>query len=436
MFADLASPSAYGRSAALIGRAAVEGVTALPLMAMDAGVGIRNLITGSNYDAPSKLFNDSLNQLGVPQPHGLVERAGSFLVSAATGSRVPAPEAANQAPKNFVPPSDTPVRDAALAAAQNEGYVVPPATTNPSGINRALETVGGKVATAQDASIKNQSITNRLAKRALGLGDDEPLTREVISQIRGSAGKIYEKIRNIGPVQADQEFTQDLAGIVQGSRNTARSFPGLGSSEIDNVVESLNQPQFEAGDAVDAMRILRNSADKAFRSGDKALGKSYRSASDALEGVLERTLEKSGDKSSINAFKAARQLIAKTYTVDKALNESTGNVIAAKLAGDLAKGKPLTGELKLAAEFARAFPKAAQQILDSGSVRNTDLIVAGGTAALSQNYKYLLYPFLRQAVRVGLLSKPGQKLAVEGALRTPPGVVMGAIPGAHDLVAD
>jgi hypothetical protein len=89
----------------------------------------------------------------------------------------------------------------------------------------------------------------------------------------------------------------------------------------------------------------------------------------------------------------------------------------------------------LAAEFARAFPKAAQQILDSGSVRNTDLIVAGGTAALSQKYQYLLYPFIRQAARIGLLSKVGQKLATQSTKQIPPGVAMGAIPAAQDLVS-
>jgi hypothetical protein len=259
-------------------------------------------------------------------------------ISMATGAKIPAPQASSQAPKGFIKPSQTPVRDATLKASQQAGYRIPPATTNPSALNRTLETVGGKIATAQDASIKNQSITNNLARKALGLGDDEPLTRETLSALRAGAGKAYEKIRGIGTVENDAQFTKDLQNIVQGSRNAAKSFPGLGKSEIDDVVESLNQPQFDAGDAVDAMRIMRHSADKAYRAGDKALGKSYKAASDALEGALERALKKTGDAGNLAAFRDARQLIAKTYTVDKALNESTGNVIAAKLAGDLAKG--------------------------------------------------------------------------------------------------
>src|ERR1700691_261339 len=49
------------RQTTLAGRAAVKGVAALPMMAMDAGVGTRNWLTGSDYELPSQMFEKALN---------------------------------------------------------------------------------------------------------------------------------------------------------------------------------------------------------------------------------------------------------------------------------------------------------------------------------------------------------------------------------------
>jgi hypothetical protein len=117
----------------------------------------------------------------------------------------------------------------------------------------------------------------------------------------------------------------------------------------------------------------------------------------------------------LQSFREARQLIAKTYDVEKAFNETTGQIAASKLAAGLAKGKPLTGDLKTIAEFGAAFPKASKQIVDSGSVRNTDLIVGGVTGALSKHPAYLGYPVARMAARSALLSAPVQNSLMSGA---------------------
>ena len=70
----------------------------------------------------------------------------------------------------------------------------------------------------------------------------------------------------------------------------------------------------------------------------------------------------------LNKFREARQLIAKTYSVEKALNPATGTVNAANLAAQLKKGKPLSTELKDIAEFNLQFPKATQTTEAMGSL--------------------------------------------------------------------
>lgn len=302
------------------------------------------------------------------------------------------------------------VRRQTLIDSQEAGYKVPPSTTNPTVANKILESIGGKVATQQDAAIKNTEVTNMLARKALGLPDDAPITRESLAQIRSSVTPAYDAVKNVGTITADAQYKQAIGDISARYDKAAKAFPGLANEEIGNLVKSMDQPVFDADSAIDATKILRERSSELYAKGDKTLGKAYKQVSNELEAVIERNLPQ---KSSVLAdFRDARKTIAKTYTVEKALNDATGNVSAIDLARQLKKGSPLTGELKTAAKFGQAFPKAAQPINDSGSVRNTDVIVGAGTSALSQEPGWLLYPFARMGVRKGMLSDAGQKMAI------------------------
>lgn len=421
-------PSAAKQWASAAIRPIAKGVSALPLMAMDAGVGTRNFLTGDNYELPSSMFNKALDAYTVkPEGIGAVAEGVS---SALVGAKIPAPAASARAPAGFVPPTSTPTRDAVLRQSQQAGYVIPPSSNNPSVLNRTLESIGGKIGTAQDASIKNQRITDSLAKRALGMSQGDELSPDVLAGIRAQAGQAYQAVRSAGTMNADQDYARALASITAKYRGAANSFPGLAKNEVADAVQSVDVPQFDAGDAIDAIAIIRDNANKAYASGDKGLGKAYKEISAALEGLIERNLRQQGQPAAqaLKDFRDARQLIAKTYSLQGALNPATGGVNATKLAGQLQRGKPLSGDLLTVAKFGAAFPKAAQQILDSGSVRNTDVILGAGTAALSKEPNYLLYPFARQAVRAGLLSPAGQSLAFRGGGQVPFGLLMGLVP--------
>src|SRR3569623_275296 len=185
-------------------------------------------------------------------------------------------------------------RDATLKASQEAGYVVPPTQANPSVTNKALEGLAGKITTAQRASEKNQAVTDKLVRKSLGLTDDVPLTRETLSSLRQEAGQAYESVKSIGQVTADQPYMSALNSIKARFEGAAKDFPGIAKPEVSQLVESLSTPQFGADSAVDAISVLRDSANKAYASGDKGLGKAYKSASDAMESLLERNLAKTG----------------------------------------------------------------------------------------------------------------------------------------------
>jgi hypothetical protein len=392
-----------------VARGAWDAVSFIPGLAADAGVGIRNLLTGSTYELPSRGSERELDAIA-PMPDvpgaGAV-RAGTSMI---VGGKLPTPQISNPAPAGFTKPMQDAVRQSTLKNSQSAGYVVPPATTNPTIANKMLESLGGKIATAQDAATRNQDVTNTLAKRAIGLAEDAPLTQESLSAIRGEAGDAYKVLRSVGTTAIDDATAKSLDAIA--SKFTGSKLKeALGAgTDIPKIVQAIKEEPFTGDTAVDAIDLLRGKADVAYRNGDKELGKAYKSLSKSIEDLMEKQL--SGD--ALKNFRDSRQLIAKTHSVEGAFNPATGNVAATKLAAQLTKKKPLSGDLKTIAQFGQAFPKAAQQITDSGSVRNTDVIMGAGASGLSKEPWWLMYPFVRQAARAALLSKQGQKLAVTG----------------------
>lgn len=302
------------------------------------------------------------------------------------------------------------VRIETLKNAQKEGYVVPPATTNPTVLNKLMESFGGKVATQQDAALRNTAVTDNLTRRALGLPDDTPLTMDELGAIRSNASKAYESVKGIGTITTDATYKQALADIASKYTKTSKAFPGLVNDDISGLVKSLDQPTFDADSAVEATKFLREKSSELYAKGDKSLGKAYKQASGEIEAMIERSLP---PKSQIlKDFRKARQEIAKSYSVERALNDATGHASAIDYGRQLKKNSPLTDELKTAGRFAQAFPKAAAPVNDSGSVRNTDVIIGGGVAAMSGEPAGLLYPFGRMAMRDRLLSDWGQKRAI------------------------
>ena len=300
------------------------------------------------------------------------------------------------------------------------GYVVPPADLNPGPLSELVSGLSGKIKTAQVASQRNQGVTDKLARQAIGLNQADELSVDVLQNIRQQAGQAYDVVKGSGQVIADKPFIDALDKIAATQQGAGRSFPGLQNNGVTDMIASLKQQAFDAGDAVDATKVLRELADKAYRQGDTAVGKAAKGASDALEGMLERHLQTQGNKEALKGFQEARKLIAKTYTVQKALNSETGSVSAQKLAQELAKGKPLTGELADVAKMAQAFPKATQALKEAPkSVSPLDFAVSGGAALASQNPLALLALGARPVARSALLSGPVQRAALRPGFTVP-----------------
>jgi hypothetical protein len=149
----------------------------------------------------------------------------------------------------------------AAGAGAKEGYVVPPADLEPNVLTEAVSGLSGKIKTAQAASQRNQLVTDRLARKAVGLSPTDGLTADALQNIRRQAAATgYEPIKGAGTVAADKQFFQALDDIAATQQGAARSFPGLSENGVADLVAKLKQSSFDAGDAIEGVPPGRSHA--------------------------------------------------------------------------------------------------------------------------------------------------------------------------------
>ena len=320
-----------------------------------------------------------------------------------------------------IPPTK---RQSIAARAQQEGYRVPP--------GGALEGAGGKLKTQQQASLRNQAVTERLVTKELKLPEGTPIDSAVLSSVRRDASRAYQDVRNAGTVISDKAFRTELNAVTQRFKDAARDFPSLVQRDLTRIVDEIaNKGKFQASSAVDAIRLLRDKADAAFISKDKTIANAYKDAANAIESQLERHLQGQGSPAALEAFRNARETIAKTYSVENAL--VNGEISAARFAAQLNARKPLSGNLKMIGEFAQQFPQSVRLPSKIGNVPSfspLDLSVGSIGAAASgiSGNPLAAAPLIAALARPGIrqigLSPFGQTLARGPGVSSAP-----AIPG-------
>jgi len=309
----------------------------------------------------------------------------------------------------------------AVEKAREAGYVIPPSQAKADLTNRLMEGIAGKATTAQNASAKNQEVTHKLVAKSLGLPESEVILPEVLKDIRKTAGKAYAKLETVGTITPGKEYLESLNKIAGKATKAQEGFPNAPESPIIGLVDSLKSKSFDASAAIAKIEDLRNTANKAYAAGDTALGKAAKDASNLLEDTIEKHLETTKATDLLKDFRDARQLIAKSYSVEKALNPASGTVDARQLAAQLKRGKPLSDELKTVAQFAGQFPKAAQVTEKMGSLPQISPVdmYAGGLASLLTSPTAMLGVAARPAIRAAALSEPVQNRLVQGAKISP-----------------
>ena len=306
----------------------------LPEQAKEAA---RNVLEGATYEVGGRVLGDAL-------------AAGAKLL----------PESVKATPEKI----------ASFLRAREAGYVVPPSQMRPTWATRALESISGKAETGQIASLRNQETTNKLARQALGLSPEVPLSKESMESYRAmQSAQGYEPVKQLGNIDLGQGFDQSLNAIKKA--NTGKgTIPAAENQQVTELIDSFKTGKntiVDSGDIIQAIRNLRQNAKSAAAKGDFALEKANQSIANAYEDAIENSLQAANQTELLQGYKTARQNIAKSFDIESALKEGSGNVDAKKLAALLQKGKYLSGELKTAAEFGNVFKQAARTPEEMGS---------------------------------------------------------------------
>lgn len=410
---DLDAPlraTAGGKVGEIAGQVGLA-VPALAVPGANTVAGASLIGAGLGAIQPSTSTKETLTNIGLGGGLGGASQWGGAKVAQYATSKL-----ASRSAEKAAQQSQNAVRDATLAQAQAAGYVVPPSTTNPTMGNRLAEGLGGKAATAQQVALKNQTVTDDLVRTDLGLAKDAPLTVDTFDTVRKQAGQVYESVAQTGTIKTDSTFAQELAGMLP--KPSALKLPKeTVDQEIGDLVQSLWKNKFTAREGIEAVKLLRKRASgnlsgmSATDPAKRQLGMAQRDAAGAIEDQIERHLQGLGNGALSQEFNAARVRIAKSYTAQAALNEGSGHINAAKFASDLHKGKPLSGGMATAAKFARAFPKAAQEVKDSGPVSALDTGIGVGLGVLVDP-TLMAYPLARMGARKALTSSAlNKKLA-------------------------
>lgn len=312
------------------------------------------------------------------------DKVQQVLTSAAVGGAIPA---VTHGIKSFIGTNQlNPTQAATLKQGQQAGYVVPPSTANPSGLNNTLESVAGKAAVGQEAAARNQKITNALTARALGLPKGTPITPSTLKTVRDTAGQVYDEVEKLSPVAKTA-----LKELRDARHKTSLHF--------DHYFRSADPSALEKAEYHKGLAVL-------------------------FEQEIESEAMKAGKTKLVKALTDARKTIAKSYDVERALNEADSNVSAPTIGRlfDKKGGKAVTGDLSTVGKMAEAFPSVMREgsKVPTAGVSGTDAAAsailgtlgygAGGPPGLAAAALPLARPIARNLV----LSPTYQKYLAEG----------------------
>ncbi len=275
------------------------------------------------------------------------------------------------------------VVDQTLNEAHRAGYVFPPTAMNK---NSFLEGVSGQFKTQQEASWRNQQITNNLMRQDLGLKANEPVTKQAFQRFFKEQGKAYEDVAKLN-----------------------------------------NQAAIE----LEALKTVRHEAklhyDHYARTADpEALlkGQALRQTADSIEQSLESHAINARKPDLVDRLRKARTNIAKGHTYEDAVRFSTGDVNAANIAKDFTagmrgEGPKLTGNLERIGKISEARPESMRMRgfapNPTSALDTMAATVAVGASGGTPGIMAAGIPLLRNPVRNYLLSS-----SVQNSLRPKP----------------
>lgn len=307
---------------------------------------------------------------------------------------------------------DEEIKRATTRDAISVGLVVPPANANPTVKNRLFQGISGKAATEQQTSIQNQEVRNRLIKEDLGINPAIPVNKEDLFKHMKTLGQSYDKVKNLGDLTVTNQFNRELLDLKKTAATIENTFPGVVDTSSIQLADKMMQAtgsRIPAEATVELMKDLKfqgnlnkfNTANGGKPDPAKvSLGRAQLSAAKAIENLIDKNLRGRGDTTTLNEFRRAQVLYAKTGMAVKALNDATGDFSAGPYLKAYRKGDPMTGNTELIGRFASAYEKANQDIkFAAPGISPLDVATASGVSAVSGDMRGMAMLAGRPTVR-------------------------------------
>lgn len=333
------------------GASLIGGLTGAAQPTLEGESTLKNVALGTAGGAAGKYVGDKAGAL-------FSQRAAS--VAASQGKNAP--------------------RDAVLSRSQELGLAVPKSEVNPGVFSDFLESMAGKAALRQQATLNNQNVINQLGGKVIGLADDQPISTTALNDFRNTVSQPYKEVAAL-------------------------------NKRAEYALEKLKETRAESKNY---WNHYNRSADPTSLKTAKALDQKAQS----LESVIDNIASKSGKPGLLNDLREARKLIAQSHDLERATNLVTGEVSAPVLGRLLDKGKPLSGELSDIARFQQAFPKFAGvgSTTQAPGVSAINPLVSAGMGIGLGGVPGVIaggLPLLRGPLRSSLLSPSYQNLLVK-----------------------
>ena len=374
-----------------------------PLKAAGVGARTAERVGGVAGAGATGVTQAALTQVAQPNAGQFATDVGLSLATAPLGAVGTA-----RTPKQ---PAPMTAEQQALATAVQQGIKVPPSQLSGSRIVSSLESLAGKRQMGLQASEANREVVANQAKQVLGLAPNQDLTPDSFVNYRREQGKAYDTLRGQN-YTVDPEINQTLTDrILQ-----LKQLDDPAADAAANLISRYTNKMFFGGDElVQKIKSLREKGRKDMASMDvdkNEMGKARLFLAEQLEELADRGLQGTGNAQAVQNFRAARQNIARSYTLEDAFNAVTGEVSTRQLGGRMARGQIVPQEMRTAAaasQFAPGYFAPSSQTGGAAGMTGMEAIgAAGGVISGRPDIAGAITG--RTALRSALLSQPVQRM--------------------------
>lgn len=301
-------------------------------------------------------------------------------------------------------------RDRAVTQAIANGYKVTPSAAGSGKLSRIAEGIGGQAKTAEQARIANQTVTNNLAKKYIGLDAEREFTADAINELKDLHNQAYVDISALPEITKEVK-TPIKNDLMNRFETTTETVIPSGAK----LLEDLKDTRFQAKASWRNYTYGENAGNPEMFKRAKMLDLH----ADRLEKQIDELAKAHNKPELVSNLQDARTNLAKIYTVEKAFNDETGNVNAAVFRNVLNKKKLLTDEALHIAKFSKAFPDLARVPKNMATTPISPIDIAASAMGHGVGSKFADVMLTRPAFRHAVLSKYAQNKMIPNYVSKP-----------------